>query len=485
MTTLAGLLEMVDDARDEIIALTQALVRIPTVNTGKHHEPPWPPSGKLAPGEPYPVPIVPYDASGDSPTGDELPAAELLRDTLAAEGIGGRILLSGEGRGNFYTSLGTAGAQPKLLFMSHLDVVPVEDPRQWRYPPFDGLIAEGRLWGRGASDMKSTAAAQAMALIILQRAGVRLHGELAFLASADEESGSAYGCGWLVQHYPELVRADYAVNEGTDGPLRTPSGKLLYPIGPGEKGRLEARIHITGRGYHSSQPWRANNAIYIADDVLQRIRAYEPAISLDADIFRYLELLAGIREPVTAENIDRIVADVTEVDVTLGSYLRAASRMTLVASMLQAGVKVNSVAETALITCDVRTLPHQDTAFVQREFEIMLAGIPGVEVEVIQHAAATVSSFDHPFAEQVMAAARHALGRDDLLMLPSIDIGGTDSHFARSLGAIAYGFVPGHPDGDPSLAGWHNIDESCDLRSLVSFTRYFVALAWETLVARS
>jgi acetylornithine deacetylase/succinyl-diaminopimelate desuccinylase-like protein len=254
MVTLEHVLRLVDDAQDEIIELTQALVRIPTINTGKHHEPPWPPSGRPAPGEPSPLAIVPYDASGSEPTGNELPASELLRDQLAREGISSRILVSGEGRGNLYASMGNAGARPKLLLLSHLDVVPVEDATQWRYPPFSGEIADGRLWGRGASDMKSTVAAEAMALIILARAGVPLAGELAFAATADEESGSAYGCGWLAQHYPDLLRADYAVNEGTDGPLRTPTGELLYPISPGEKGRLEVRIHITGRGYHSSQP---------------------------------------------------------------------------------------------------------------------------------------------------------------------------------------------------------------------------------------
>jgi acetylornithine deacetylase/succinyl-diaminopimelate desuccinylase-like protein len=481
---LERLLRMVDDAADEITALTQALVRIPTVNTGRHHEPPWPPSGKPAPGEPYPASLVPFEAAGTTPTGNELPAAELLRDWLGREGITARILLSGEGRANLYASLGDPAARPKLLLMSHLDVVPVEDAGQWRYPPFSGEIAAGRLWGRGASDMKSTTAAEAMALIILRRAGVRFKGQLALAATADEESGSAYGCGWLVQHYPELLTADYAVNEGTDGPLRTPTGALLYPIAPGEKGKLLVQIHVTGRGYHSSQPWRADNAIYTADDVLQRIRAYQPELNLDADLFRYLEPLAGISEPVTRDNIDRIIAELEPVDATLASYLRAASRMTLVAAMIQGGVKANSVAEYCLITCDVRTLPHQSAAFVQRELETLLAGIAGVRVEVIEFAAATHSPFDHVYADHVATATRHALGRDDLQLIPSIDIGGADSHFTRRLGTLAYGFVPGHPDSDPSLAGWHNINESVDLRSLVSFTRYMVALAWETVIER-
>lgn len=483
MTTLDDLLAMVDAAKQETIELTQALVRVPSVNTGRHNEPPWPPSGRPAPGEPYPIPIVNYDASGDTPTGGELPAAELLRDKLSAEGIPSTIYVSGENRGNIVASLGTPGARPKLLLMSHLDVVPVEDASQWTHDPFGGEIADGRLWGRGSSDMKSTVAAEAMALIILKRAGVPLNGELVFAACADEESGGAYGFGWMTQHFPEVLRADFAVNEGGGSPIRTPDG-LIYPINTGEKGRLEARIHITGRGFHASQPWRADNAIYKAEEVIRRIRTYQPEISTDIDLFKHLDTLAGVQEPVSAENIDRIIADVGRTNENLASFLRAASRMTWVASMIEAGVKSNSVAEKCRITMDVRTLPHQSPAYVQRELENLLRDISGVRVEVIETSVSNASPFDHPLADHVMAATKAAVGRDDLRFTPGITVGFTDSRFVRPLGNIAYGFMPGHPDSDPSKAGAHNINESIDLETINTITRYLVALAYETVVKR-
>lgn len=483
MTTLEQLLAMVDDARDEVIALTQALVQVPSVNTGRNQEPPWPPTGKPAPGEPYPEPIVPYDVSGTSRTGDELPAVELLRDKLAQDGIDARIYISGENRGNVYAKLGTPGSGPRLLMMSHVDVVPVEDPAQWTYPPFGGEIHEGRLWGRGAADMKSTVAAQAVALAILKRAGVSFNGELIFCACADEESGGAYGYGWMAQHYPELLRADFAVNEGGGGPIRT-GDRLIYPINTGEKGRMEVRIHITGRGFHASQPWRADNAIYKAEEVIRRIRTYQPEVSVDIDAFAHLDTLAGIDEPVTAANIDDVIARIGETNVSLASYLRAASRMTLVATMIQAGVKSNSVAESCLITCDVRSLPHQSAAYVKGQIEQALTGLDGVKVEVIETAVSGASTYDSELADHVMAATKAAVGRDDLEFVPGITVGFTDSRFVRPLGNVAYGFMPGHPDSDPSKSGAHNINESIDLETIVTITRYLVALAWSTVVAR-
>jgi len=481
VTTLEQLLGMVDEARDEVIVLTQALVQVPSVNTGRNMEPPWPPTGKPAPGEAYPEPIVPYDVSGASRTGDELPAAELLRDWLARDGIDSTIYVSGENRASIVANLGTQGGHPRLLLMSHLDVVPVEDAAQWTYPPFGGELHEGRLWGRGSSDMKSTVAAEAMTLAILTRAGVQFNGELIFAACADEESGGAYGYGWVAQHYPELLRADFAVNEGGGGPIRV-GERLIYPINTGEKGRMEIRIHITGRGFHASQPWRADNAIYKAEAVIGRIRTYEPEVSVDIEAFKHLDVLAGITESVTAANIDAVIAQVGEANENLASYLRAASRMTLVATMIDAGVKSNSVAETCLVTCDVRSLPHQDTDYVKSQIEGALAGIDGVRVEVIETAVSGASTYDSELVDHIVAATRASAGRNDIEFVPGITVGFTDSRFVRPLGNVAYGFMPGHPDSDPSKSGAHNINESIDLNSIVTYTRYLVALAWETVV---
>src|SRR5688500_9548357 len=122
------LLALVDGARDELVALCQDLVRLPTVNTAV------------------------------MPPGDETPAAELLRAKLAAEGIDARVYESAPNRGNLIARLPGSGGAPRLLLLSHTDVVPVEDEAQWRFPPFSATVHEGRIWGRGAGDMKSTVA---------------------------------------------------------------------------------------------------------------------------------------------------------------------------------------------------------------------------------------------------------------------------------------------------------------------------------------
>ena len=480
--TLEQLYDMVDASRAELIELTQALVRIPSVNTGHNSEPPW--SATQTPGE-FAEPIVPYIRQGNAATGDELPCAELLRDKLAGDGIESTIYHAQANRANITAQL-SGGSGPSLLYMSHIDVVPVEDVSQWTHPPFGAEIHEGRIWGRGAADMKGIVAAETMALILLKRAGAQLNGTLKLAVCADEESGGAYGFGWLAQHAPETITADFAINEGGGAPIKT-AGRLIYPINTGEKGRLEVRLHITGRGYHASTPWKADNAIYKAEEVIRRIRNYEPEVSTRHELFRHLDTLAGVTQEVTDENIDQIIADLWDERESLASFLRAASRMTLVASMIEGGVKSNSVAETCLITCDVRSLPHQDSGYVQAEIENIVQGLDGVRVEVIETSAPSASTYDHPFSDHVMSATKRTLqrtiGREDIEFVPGITVGFTDSSFVRPFGNIAYGFAPGHPDNDPSKSGAHNINESADIESIVTICRFMLALAFETGIA--
>src|SRR5437868_4864244 len=199
MPDLKTLLDSVDDAHDEIVTLLQELVRLPTVNRGSRPD-----------------------------TGNETAACDVLGPKLDAAGIPFEMYESAPGRGNLIASLGPAGGR-RLLFMSHTDVVPVEDESLWEHPPFSGTLDRGRIYGRGADDDKGDVVAYCMALVLLQRAGVQLNGTLMYLAAADEESGGQWGAGWVASQMPDRVRADFAVNEGGGTPIPTPSG-LLYPV---------------------------------------------------------------------------------------------------------------------------------------------------------------------------------------------------------------------------------------------------------------
>ena len=175
MPDIRELLAQVDSSRDEIVALEQALVRIPSVNTGF------------------------------MPTGDETPVCEYIRDWLAEDGIPSEILESSPNRGNILARLDGRASDAGLMFMSHTDVVPVEEEEKWRFPPFSATIAEDRVFGRGASDCKGLLTAQLMAMRMLKRNGIQLEKGLILASGADEEHGGRYGFGWLAEHHPEKL----------------------------------------------------------------------------------------------------------------------------------------------------------------------------------------------------------------------------------------------------------------------------------------
>ena len=444
------MLAQVDASVEEIVALHRGLVRIESVNTGA------------------------------MPTGNETEVCDFIGEWLAEDGIESETLARDPARGNLIARLDGRTGRAGLMFMSHTDVVPVEDEAKWSFPPFGATVADGRVYGRGASDCKGLLAAQMMAMRLLKRNGVRLEDGLILASGADEEHGGRYGFGWLAENHPEKLNAPFAVNEGGGEPVA--AGSLTYVLGTGEKGRLQAEITVKGTSAHASVPWQGTNAMYRLARVLQRIEAYEPELDTSTSLFGHLSTFA-IEHKASPENIEEIIAETEETDPRLASVLRALSRMTVTPTMVAGGIKSNSVPESISVTCDIRTLPHQDDAYVRQELTEALAGIPGVDLEIDYMAVPNASPFETDFAQRIRSATALVLGRD-IEWVPGISTGFTDSRFTRSLGTLTYGFSGSHPDDDPMLSNVHGTDESVGINSLVSGTKIMLALAYDLLAER-
>jgi acetylornithine deacetylase/succinyl-diaminopimelate desuccinylase-like protein len=369
--------------------------------------------------------------------------------------------------------------------MAHTDVVPVEDEAEWTRPPFQGTVAEGRVWGRGAADMKGMLAAEIMAMIILKRAGLKLQGDLILAAGADEETGGEYGFGWLAAHAPETIRADFAVNEGGGAPVATDHG-LVYIINVGEKGRLEVKITVPGKSGHAAAPWRSDNALFKLSEIIKRLEEYQPEIDVSHPVFEHLPPLLGLQKPIMPDNVDDLADQLLSSNRAMASMLRGMSRMTIVPTMCSAGIKSNSIPGAGTLVCDIRTLPHQDEAYVRHEIEKNLAGIEDVSYELTYTALPSTSPYGTDFTDALQRAGEAVLGRDDLIWLPGLTTGFTDSRLVRPLGVAAYGFSIGHPDVDPDFpSGVHGVDESSDIRSLILRTKFLIALACDVLGAQA
>jgi len=448
--TLDELLKRADDCVDETADLLAELVRIPSVN------------------------------AGESGPGNETEVCQHLARKLAPEGIQSQILEAVPGRGNLVARIeGRTG--PRLLYMSHTDVVPAEDASEWRFPPFAGAVADGYVHGRGAADCKDLAAAGTMALIILARSRTTLTGDLILAAAADEETGGRLGFGWLAQEHADLVGADYAVNEGGGATFHV-GDRTGYILNTGEKGRLEASVRVQGRGGHAAAPWAADNPVERLGEVLSRLRQHKQLPDLSHPVFQ------AVRE-VFAADVGRFLRTpydlASKSDRGLISALRGAAYMTIAPTLVAAGVKSNAIPPACHLTCDIRTLPGQTRTYVEREMATALAGVNGVEITIAQTAETSASPYPTAFAEALKRATAHAVARADLLWLPGLTAGFTDSRFVRRLGTTAYGFAPQALDPDTGTPeGVHGRDERMPIESLRVLLRMLVALAWEMLVVR-
>jgi acetylornithine deacetylase/succinyl-diaminopimelate desuccinylase-like protein len=172
------------------------------------------------------------------PPGDVTKAADFLQGILEREGIPVKRYESGPGRTIVLARLKGSGPAKPLLLLHHMDVVPVDRAR-WSRDPFGAEIAEGKLWGRGAFDMKGAGVAQLYAFLALKRQRVPLARDVLLMAVPDEEIGGALGATWMLEHHLVDFEPEYILDEGGFGTrdLFSP-GKLVFGISVAEKKML-------------------------------------------------------------------------------------------------------------------------------------------------------------------------------------------------------------------------------------------------------
>ncbi|MGA2518922.1 MAG: M20 family metallopeptidase [Thermodesulfobacteriota bacterium] len=198
----------------------------------------------------------------ENPPGNEKTAAQFLRSLLSRMGFKIKTVLSPRGRWNIIAERRWGKGGRTLIFNGHLDVVPAGDPSQWKYPPFEGKLSKGRIYGRGASDMKSGIVSFIHALATIERSKIRLHrGAVILHLVSDEESHGHQGMGFLTQKVG--IQGDAAlVGEPTD----------LQPV-IAQKGALWLRISTFGKSAHASRPHLGVNAVEKMTKLIERLNS--------------------------------------------------------------------------------------------------------------------------------------------------------------------------------------------------------------------
>ncbi len=404
-----------------------------------------------------------------NPPGNEGRAAAYLSKLFEKEGIEHQ-LVGEKGRENFVASIGRG--EKKLLFISHTDVVPVSE-ESWDVPPFSGEIRDGFIWGRGALDCKDLVAAEACALIQLKREGIPLNGKLIFAAVADEEKGGEVGAKLLTEESEDMIRADFAINEGA-GEYIDVNGNKLYLLQTGEKGPCWCRLKAHGVSGHGSRPTLADNAVVKMAGAIKNLSEYCPHIIVIPEVKKLIETyleLKGEKTVVAPENVDRIIDSIP--DRFFAEGLRAVTRMTVSPNMVHGGKKANIVPEYCEAEIDIRTLPGQDKQYVKKELESSLGEC---EFEIVHHHPANFSPADNDYYALIEETAKEVL--QNVHCAPYVLSGATDSFYLRKIGIDSYGVSLLSKEFPTELLKTvHGSNERIDTKSMEVKTAFLYQLA--------
>jgi acetylornithine deacetylase/succinyl-diaminopimelate desuccinylase-like protein len=404
-----------------------------------------------------------------NPPGNETAAAQVLQSYLEESGAQVELYARVPERANLVARIPGRGDGPKLLFLSHTDVV-LADASEWNADPFGGELRDGEVWGRGALDMKGQVAASAVALASLARDGFEPAGDLIFAATADEEVGAGFGAQWLCETHPDAVRCDYLINEGSGERLDL-GGNPFYICSVAEKRSVPFRLRVRGRSGHASMPGIADNALVKAAPLITALGEYVPEQRLTPEVEALLEAVTGERPASPAAAL----AQAKEIGEFFAEMVEPLLSLTLSPTMIDASKKRNVIPAICDVVVDSRLLPETTTAQQHEIVRSLLGGEAEYELEELEAHGGTRSPIETPLWEAVAGWVSEV--EPGAMPAPICVAGFTDSHwFREAFGTIAYGFFPSRVmPAELAARLIHSADERIPVEDLelgVSFMRH-------------
>jgi acetylornithine deacetylase/succinyl-diaminopimelate desuccinylase-like protein len=439
MTTTAPRRDVFEAAGDEVLGHFQALLRLDTRN----------------------------------PPGNEVLAANYLREVLTRDGIDVDVIGPSPDRASIVARLRGDGSEPPLLLMCHTDVVAVERDK-WTQDPFGGQIVDGFVYGRGALDMKNMVAMELQAMLLLKRrlsaGGVRLKRDVIFMAAADEEVGGRAGAGWVVDNRPELIRAAYALNEG-GGNVRVINGVNYYHVQTAEKGVQRFRLRARGTPGHASLQ-RSDNAVVTLAALLARLRDCSLPLHASRTARAYIEGIAASQAEPTRGLFLALLDEKRchdalaqlEIPESLKRQLHAITHNTVSPTILQAGSQINVVPSVAEAQVDARIVPGQTRESFLRELKELFGD--DAEIDFISETGSVALEAD--VAGPLWNAIAQVLAERSpgCRVVPKMLAGATDAKHVSRLGTQVYGFCPELYVGPDEGLRVHGHDERMSVESL-------------------
>lgn len=389
---------------------------------------------------------------------------------MSREVIGGGTLM--------YRWDGSDPALPALIMMAHQDVVPVTPgtEKDWKHPPFDGVIADGAVWGRGSFDDKGSLVGLFEAFEALANAGFKPKRTIYIVSGHDEEVGGngAKEAAKLLES--RGVKALMTVDEGSAVITNAPViNKSAIMIGVAEKGYATLKIVANAPGGHSSMPPKEIGSVNVAKAIVA-INEKQFASEIRPPVSAMLETLAAEKGGSTKMAVANQWLFGGKVRDQIGATPSGAAMMhtTIAPTMLTGSPKENVLPQTATALINYRIAPWQTSKDVMARAKEAVGKLP-VELSWIDppREPSPVSSSTSQGWKLLRAAAESEA--PGAAVAPFLVVGATDSRNFTGLSQDVYRFAPAHLS-TKDTAMIHGTNEHMSVENLGRMIRFYARL---------
>lgn len=379
----------------------------------------------------------------ENPSGDTRAIAthalELLRriDGVEAECVVGR-----EPFANVIARARGARAGRRVVLNGHLDTFPIGDRASWTVDPFGGAIVDGRLYGRGAADMKGGVAASLAAFRLLAEMRAHWAGELVLTLAGDEETMGRWGSAYLLETVPHA--SGDAVICGDAG-----SPKVIRF---GEKGMLWLELTATGRPAHGAHVHLGRNAL---DRLMEAIRRVQSLASLPVEtpaaVRRAIERARPVSEPLAGAGETDVLTSIT---VNLG--------------ILQGGTSPNLVPASARAALDIRVPLGASSEKLAGRITELLAPLEGVQVKILVCYEPTASDPEGELFRLLVKNGAEVMG---VAPVTNMRVGASDMRLFRAHGlpSAVFGCAPHNMGGPDEYVTLEDLRTVFQVHALTAF----------------
>jgi acetylornithine deacetylase/succinyl-diaminopimelate desuccinylase-like protein len=413
--------------------------------------------------------------------GDCTRAAEAMRQRLLAAGYPPddmRILAPPEAPKDGALVAVLRGREPSskpILLLAHIDVVEAKR-EDWDRDPFKLVEEDGWFYARGASDDKSMAAIFTDSLIRYRLEGYTPRRDIKLALTCGEETAGAGlfdSVRWLTQTQPEVLAAEFAINEGAGGEYDRNGKPIVLQVQAGEKVYQDFELEVTDPGGHSSLP-KPENAIVRLSAGLAKLGAHRFPIGLNPVTRAYFETMSKLVDPAVGADMRAVLQSPPDEEAAARLWAvdpqwNAMLRTTCIVSEIAGGHAPNAIPQHVNATVNCRILPGTPVADVQAELARIVADDA---IRISTKGEGGVAAPIPPLTDTILGPAREVAERiwPGVTLVPAMLPGYTDGKYLNASGIPTYGLSGLFEDAEGNYI--HGLNERMSVKALMEGRRF-------------